>query len=70
MKNVSVQIDDILYTVPPLSYAPEQMQNPGYCAPNIVFQESSPVNLVGYPFFENFVTTFNYTHGKMGFGLN
>ena len=70
MKNVSVQIDDILYTVPPLSYAPEQMQNPGYCTPTIVFQESSPVNLVGYPFFESFVMTFNYTHGSMGFGLN
>ena len=70
MQNISIQIDDILYTVPPISYAPESAFDPGRCTPNIEFQESSPVNLLGYPFFENFVTTFNYTHGSMGFGLN
>ena len=37
MKNISIQIDDILYTVPPVSYTPVPAFDPGRCAPSIEF---------------------------------
>ena len=37
MQNISIQIDDILYTVPPISYAPASAFDAGRCTPDIGF---------------------------------
>merc|ERR1712232_27012 len=40
------------------------------CHPRIVFQQDAAVTLIGYPFFENFVVSYDYAHGSINFGVN
>ena len=52
MKNITIQIDNILYTLPPESQAFEFEWNPGVCNLAVIFQETAEVTYIGFPFFE------------------
>ena len=70
MGDLTIKIDNVQYTLPPEAQATPNANNPNYCHPRIVYQASQDVMLIGYPFFENYVVSYDYTNGAVDFGVN
>ena len=67
LKNVTIQIEHVMYTIPTGSFT-EVFLN---CQLLIEYDESlEDMIYVGLPFFENFVAAYEYTKGRVKFGLN
>jgi len=70
MKDLTIRIDDIEYTLPAQAQATPAHRNPNQCVPRITFQGGRDVNLIGYPFFENYGVSYDYPNGQIEFGVN
>ena len=68
MHNMTIQIEKVAYTIPAESFAETSDST---CKVLIEYNESlGDMIYVGLPFFENFVAAYEYTKGRVKFGLN
>ena len=73
MQNLTIKIDNVVYTLPPDTYTSCYFSTPeeGHCQILITYEEELGDQIyIGLPFFENFVTAYDYSKGTVKLGLN
>lgn len=65
---MTIQIEDVIYTIPEESFT---SCDGSVCIVQIFYDENLGEMIeVGLPFFENFVTVYDYSNGKIRLGLS
>ena len=69
MENIEIAINEYLYTLPPKSFMYDQDE---MCNIGVSYDESVDPDVIylGLPFFEAFVTRFQYERATISFGVN
>ena len=67
MLNLTIQIDKVYYILPPVSLTETDFN----CRMLVEYDQSlGELTMIGVPFFENFVTVYEYENGRVQLGLN
>ena len=69
MSDITITVDDIQYRIPPQGQAVRDTNGEG-CDGGIELDTSLEVSMIGAKFIESFATTYDYSNGKIGFGVN